>query len=340
MKLKQSLRWLVGVILFGCAMDLYGQTPSKDNAGFGAGSGSGFGSQLSSGSASAMGGAPGMGLARGKWPNGMEGAMGGGMGGPVEMPPMKIEINGQEFEATELYRISYRHGSYMLDEYVPMASGYAGMGSGDGGMGMGGYGSMGSGGGDMGMAGGGGSGMGMGMSGGSGMSGGGEGYGSSMGMGITSVFYLFGKANAKQWQRPEVELIFAEKTMTKGTGGGPKWTYYRFRDQLKDKLPAKEIEMVEKLATQKVWSDSIFRSLGQLKSLDGIPPALEPQLRELLGEQYETQLLRQSLEADGIEVRLKNLRQEIERRRVAKDRVIDVQAGRLLLDAQGLLNEK
>lgn len=320
MILKLSVRWLVGLMMVGFAMDLYGQ----QTAGFGmgrvgqgqsSGGGSGFGSE----------GSAGMGM-------GGPGGMGMGMGAPIGLPPMKIELNGEEIEATELYPMTYRHGSYVLGEYVPTVggAGFGGMAGGEMGMGgEGGYGSsMGSGAGMSGYGASDGAGAGMG------------GMGSGLGAGITSIFYLYCKATSKQWQRPEVELVFAERTITKEKGGGPQWKYYRFRDQLKDMLPSKEIDMVEKLATQKVWRDSIFRSLGQLKSLDGVPTALEPQLRQLLGEQYETQLLRQSLEADAIEVRLQSLRQEIERRRVAKDRVIDVQAGRLLLDAQGLLNDQ
>ena len=66
---------------------------------------------------------------------------------------------------------------------------------------------------------------------------------------------------------------------------------------------------------------------------------MEDYLKQLLTEEYETQLARQSIEVETIERRIAELKDEIARRRAAKDRVIDVQLGRIVLEAQGLLGK-
>ena len=66
-------------------------------------------------------------------------------------------------------------------------------------------------------------------------------------------------------------------------------------------------------------------------------PALQTEIKALLTTEYETGLVRQAMEVERIERRVGELKRELERRAAAKERVVDVKLGRIVLEAQGLL---
>ncbi len=106
------------------------------------------------------------------------------------------------------------------------------------------------------------------------------------------------------------------------------------------KLPDTEIKLVSDIIRQTIWRADVVRELRNSKGQGETAPANEKLLKQLLAEQYDTQLARQEMEAESIKKRLDALQEELVRRRSAKDRVIEVQWGRLILDAQGLLNNE
>lgn len=83
-------------------------------------------------------------------------------------------------------------------------------------------------------------------------------------------------------------------------------------------------------------------AIGILRSDEGQKEqsvATEKLLKELLSEEYDLQLARQQMELTRLQERLKSIEIEIARRRQAKDRVVEVQLGKLVLEAQGILEE-
>ncbi|MCC7339150.1 MAG: hypothetical protein IT422_28995 [Pirellulaceae bacterium] len=75
---------------------------------------------------------------------------------------------------------------------------------------------------------------------------------------------------------------------------------------------------------------------GRLVSAD-LARQTEQQLQQILAEAYDTQIERHELEVKLVEARVAQLRVELVRRREAKPRVVEVQLGRIVLEAQGLL---
>ncbi len=104
----------------------------------------------------------------------------------------------------------------------------------------------------------------------------------------------------------------------------------------KNRLTQAEYEIVSKTILQQIWLADAEKKLNAAK---GNLAGMEDYLKQLLTEEYETQLARQSIEVETIERRIAELKDEIARRRAAKDRVIDVQLGRIVLEAQGLLGK-
>ena len=102
------------------------------------------------------------------------------------------------------------------------------------------------------------------------------------------------------------------------------------------RLSQAEYEIVSKTILQQIWMEDAEKKLNAAK---GNLAGTEDYLKQLLTEEYETQLARQLLEVETIERRIAELKDEIARRRAAKDRVIDVQLGRIVLEAQGLLGK-
>ena len=104
------------------------------------------------------------------------------------------------------------------------------------------------------------------------------------------------------------------------------------------RLSQSEIKLVTDIICQTIWKADVVKALFASKGQGESATEHEKLLKQLLAKQYDTQLARQEMEAESIKRRLELLVDELKRRRLAKDRVVDVQLGRLILDAQGLLN--
>lgn len=104
------------------------------------------------------------------------------------------------------------------------------------------------------------------------------------------------------------------------------------------RLSQTEIKLVSDIICQTIWKADVVKALFATKGQGESASENEKFLKQLLAEQYDTQLARQQMEAESIKRRLDQLLDELKRRKVAKDRVVEVQLGRLILDAQGLLN--
>lgn len=104
------------------------------------------------------------------------------------------------------------------------------------------------------------------------------------------------------------------------------------------RLSQSEIKLVTDIICQAIWKADVVKALFASKGQGESASENEKFLKQLLAEQYDTQLARQEMEAESIKRRLDQLLDELKRRKLAKDRVVEVQLGRLILDAQGLLN--
>ncbi len=105
-------------------------------------------------------------------------------------------------------------------------------------------------------------------------------------------------------------------------------------------LSQSEIKLVTEIICQTIWKADVVKALFASKGQGDSAKGNETFLKQLLAEQYDTQLARQEMEAESIKRRLDQLQDELKRRKLAKDRVVEVQLGRLILDAQGLLNNE
>lgn len=173
-------------------------------------------------------------------------------------------------------------------------------------------------------------GAGMGPGGGAGMglggmmgAGGGEGMGDDMGMGMGAGMGMGG--------------------MDGGYGGVPLLgDLQELNEQTKPKsksLSQTELELVKSIVSQQVWRDTLIDEIKAKSKDEEFIASAEPKLIGLLKEQYQTQLDRQKMEIQRIESKVAKLKSELARREAAADRVIQVQAGRIVLQAQGLLND-
>lgn len=281
----------------------------------------------------------------------------GGAGGPAHpAPPLEFVLRREDtangsidiikMEASRVLGFQYVRGSFKPKK-ITLQSGY--------GAGMGGYG------GEMGGMGGGyaggmGAGMGPGM--GSGYGGGMGGMGPGMGMGMSGpaqsplTIYAYVFDQDIEAGLPKIELVTAArrhgdtkaKTELRGTLG----KYQQF-DQLEASLATLtsgkpsyspgELDIVAKTIRQSVWKEAAIKVLNDQDSTAERLAETEQQLKTILGREYDTQLARQELEIDAIEKRISSLRAEVSRRRQAKDRVVDVKVGRIVLEAQGLLKD-
>lgn len=104
-------------------------------------------------------------------------------------------------------------------------------------------------------------------------------------------------------------------------------------------LTPEEFQIVSQICQLKIWKADAVQAiqLAEHAPEAGVMAEKEQHLKQLLTEEFDVQLARQEIEVRTIEQRTAALKQEIERRRQAKDRVIDVQLGRIVLEAQGLL---
>ncbi len=176
---------------------------------------------------------------------------------------------------------------------------------------------------------------GMGMDGGGGLSGGaGLGYGETGGMagGSDGGMGMMGMSSGPSQMQPFASLGIvkakAPAKLRQGPGGAT------------PALAQSEIKLVTDIICQTIWKADMVKALFASKGQGDSAKENETFLKQLLAEQYDTQLARQEMEAESIKRRLDQLQEELKRRKLAKDRVVEVQLGRLILDAQGLLNNE
>lgn len=103
-------------------------------------------------------------------------------------------------------------------------------------------------------------------------------------------------------------------------------------------LSQAELKIVSDTIRQMIWKADAVKQLNNPAANVEATEKLEQLLRSVLTEEYETQLARQEIEVKRIERRVSELRDELARRRAAKQRVIEVQLGNIVLEAQGLLS--
>ncbi|MCA9190286.1 MAG: hypothetical protein KDB03_00935 [Planctomycetales bacterium] len=224
-----------------------------------------------------------------------------------------------------------------------IGGGYGSMG-GAGYGGEGGYGGMGGYGGGPGMyaMGGGFGGPGMGMDGGTGMGARGA---SGQHKAPIDVFLLaFVYPNADERGRPKIEVLIDTTLKQDELQVLQRWE----ADEIHPKLAKgavnrqsshKERQLVAETIRQQIWKDKLIAALNDANTEPRKLQQSEKQLRDVLAESYETQLARQEWEVEKLETQLSQLKSEILRRREAKERVVEVLHGRIVLEAQGLLRE-
>ena len=221
----------------------------------------------------------------------------------------------------------------------------AGMGGDMGAMegGMGGPGMSGSGGG-MGMGGGGMSGM-SGIAGGmAGDGSGGMGMGSSMGtMSDVRVVIAFIMDHEQIAGRTRIEVLAPQ---------GSQGNYIRL-EALSAARPSKSktekkatpvwspatAKLIKDTISLKIWKEDAINTLKAEEGKGEQAAASEKLLKAVLSEEYDAQLARQQFELARLQERLKRIQEEFTRRQQAKDRVIDVQLGKIILEAQGILGD-
>ena len=157
-----------------------------------------------------------------------------------------------------------------------------------------------------------------------GMMSGGDGNG-GMGMGMSS-------GPSQMQPLASLGIIKAKATATANLRQGP--------GGVTPVLSPPEIKLVTDIICQTIWKTDAVQALFASKGQGDSAKENETFLKQLLAEQYDTQLARQEMEAESIKRRLEQLQDELKRRKLAKDRVVEVQLGRLILDAQGLLNNE
>ena len=101
---------------------------------------------------------------------------------------------------------------------------------------------------------------------------------------------------------------------------------------------SEELNLVADMLRQRTWRAEVLAQI-QSKLTGPKLEGAEESLKEIMSEEYDTQLARQEFEITAIEQSAQALRHELQRRRDAKQRVIDVQWGRIVLEAQGLLSK-
>ncbi|GAB5402262.1 MAG: hypothetical protein Aurels2KO_04930 [Aureliella sp.] len=305
---------------------------------------------------------------------GADGGYGGaGYGGP-STPPLRYDfarrLEGnipeeglEDNKPSKVYSISYRMGTFAPVRRTASIGAPASSGGGYGGMeGGGGYGGMEGGGGYGGMEGGGGYGGGMGEYGGAaGMSPagyGGEDYGEDMGMGgmDMEVGMRMGMGSSPRRNQAKVMAAYAVVYSSKDAGlahvlviaADPdpakkkQDSLYCVADNLtvftKSENEKEELDIVVDMIKESIQKEELIDTIQTPGLSDEAVASREKRLREVLTAQYDTQLRRQEHEVRQIESRVATLRKELQRRKAARDRVVDVKLGRIVLEAQGLLN--
>ncbi len=335
----------------------FGQSSGRSGKGM---SGGGMRGGQSSGSGypgGMSGGYPGGGMGSGGYPAGnMGGGYGESAGGSIARPSLAFTVDDKPFRATRVHSFHYFFHSFrpqlvLINQESKMGDSEGGGGAMVSSKGGGGYGSSG------------------GFSeGGFGYAGSGSSGGPMPGSGMTNIYaYVFDSERVNDRTRIELMIEQQDEGMDGGPGFGDMGTgdamygggmgmpgmggmsseprrmqtflsLAKSKTKKGAKLSESEIRLVSDIICQSIWKEDVVKALFANKGQGESATENENLLKQLLAEQYDTQLARQEMEADSIKQRLDQLVDELKRRKLAKDRVVEVQLGRLILDAQGLLN--
>ena len=136
--------------------------------------------------------------------------------------------------------------------------------------------------------------------------------------------------------------------MGSGIGGGRIYKVARLDSLVGENLGSKkspvvlsqeEFELVADTIRQQIWKKDFVKSIQASANDSNALLPLEQQLKAILNEQYSTQIARQRLEIDQIVRKVEMLKQDLDRRAAAQERVVEVQLGNIVLEAQGLLSD-
>ncbi|MEM7474334.1 MAG: hypothetical protein AAF483_05020 [Planctomycetota bacterium] len=105
-------------------------------------------------------------------------------------------------------------------------------------------------------------------------------------------------------------------------------------------MSVEEIQAISDFVKLKVWRESLTASIQKNAKDSAFVEESTPELKKLLSEQYSNKLALQQLEIKAIEAKVVKLRAQLARRRAAMQQVVEVQTGRIILEAQGLLRTR
>ena len=98
-------------------------------------------------------------------------------------------------------------------------------------------------------------------------------------------------------------------------------------------------KLIKDTISLKIWKEDAIKTLKAEEGKGEQAAASEKLLKAVLSEEYDAQLARQQFELARLQERLTRIHEEFTRRQQAKDRVIDVQLGKIILEAQGILGD-
>lgn len=171
---------------------------------------------------------------------------------------------------------------------------------------------------------------GAGMVGMSGMgSGGGGMMGGGMGGGLSGGMMMPGGAMGGMGQ-PMLVIVPLEECRVPTYG----------RASSEPKLTVGELHNLAELVRVDCWIEGELATLRSARQDAEKFKAAESSLKELLSKEYELQLGKQREDIERLNEKLKALQSELARRASAQERVVEVQLGQLILEAQGLIGER
>lgn len=102
----------------------------------------------------------------------------------------------------------------------------------------------------------------------------------------------------------------------------------------------RELANIAQLVRLDIWIRDAQTLLQARRNDAGKFAAAEQHLKTLLAEEYDAQLAKQRSDVARLRAKLEQLQADLDRRAQAKERVVAVQLGQLVLEAQGLLGEE
>lgn len=128
-----------------------------------------------------------------------------------------------------------------------------------------------------------------------------------------------------------------------GLGALNTYAYESFRPDVADQqhrigtLDQPRQLLLNDLILQAIWRSEAVRYLQYTDGRGAMAKQAEQVLKEVLRENYDSQIKRQELHIDRLQERIAKLRNELERRRSAADRIVELELAKIVLSAQGLI---